>query len=81
MPYNCEFIIIHPLNNKNYKLTEIYKLKNKIFFKDFGIWNYYSGVNISGLSFLMRRIDLNGTELVLEREEGDGVRSILAIFF
>lgn len=54
-----EFIIIQAINDDFYKLTEIYKVKNKSFSFSFGSW--YGVLNVTNMSFDRRRSDLNGS--------------------
>lgn len=73
VPYNCEFIIAHTTNLNNYKLTEVYKLKDKTISFDYGVWDYRLGLITTNLTFYWRRLNLNHTELNLETSIARGV--------
>lgn len=71
MRYDCEFIFIHPVNVTTYQLAEVYKVKNKTMIYDYGIWDYYKGLNLVDISLVKRRIDLNDSVLTIEFYNGD----------
>ena len=61
-PYNCEFIICFPTKRDTYKLMEVYKLKNRMFSNEFGIFEN-NQISLPDTYLFWRRMNLNGTKL------------------
>lgn len=64
IPYKCEFIICYQHDKNNYKLIEIYNVKNQSFLKEFGLTSY-DKIIMAKKFFYSRRMNLNNTELIL----------------
>lgn len=65
-PFNCEFIFAYQEDETNYKLIEKYKVTNTTFTHDYGIWeNGYGWRSITNTFFYWRRLNLNGTTLIM----------------
>lgn len=65
IPYNCQFIISYPMGKSNYKLIEVYKLKNRTFVSEFGFLNSNQLILANNYLF-SRRMDFNGTVLTMD---------------
>lgn len=63
IPYDCEFIVIQPRNETVYRLTEIFTVKNKSFSLNLGAWERGYGLKVPNISFYLRRIDFQNTEM------------------
>lgn len=70
VPFNCEFVVIQPIHNSLYKLSEIYQVKNNSFYFNFGTWG--DVLNATEMSFNRRRINFNGSIITaLTNEKAD----------
>lgn len=63
-PYDCELIVIQPTSGADYKLTELYTIKNRAFSLPFGTWNKNFGLNISKIGFYRRRQNFQKAEMI-----------------
>lgn len=67
IPYNCQFIIVDSINTTSYRINEIYKIKEhtKLISKEIGTWVLDDGLTCVTGYFYERRMDLEGTEMLL----------------
>lgn len=64
IPYDCEFLFVHPKNVTAYQIIEHTMAKNNSFFYDFGTWDRYTGfIFATHATNDLRRINLNGIQL------------------
>lgn len=75
VPYDCTFLIVCPKNLTTFQLLEAFQVKNMTWINECGIWKISSGLTIPNKLFYHRRMNLNGTELVLKSAYTDNVRS------
>lgn len=67
VPYNCLFMIVCPKNAAHFIILETFEVKKKIWIMKFGIWEDSFGLTISKKFFYDRRMNLNGTELLINK--------------
>lgn len=65
VPYDCEFFLVYPTGLKEYKLVEVYKVKNQIRMFDYGTWDKDSGLKTTEISWYWRRVDLKNLTMVM----------------
>lgn len=65
IPYDCEFIIIQPTNDSNFKITEIFTIENMIFYLEYGDWDFQNGLKVNDKFVYLRRSNLNGTHIFM----------------
>ena len=65
VPYDCEFFVLHSIGLARFKVTEVYKVKDRTMTSDYGTWGEDFGLRPSELSWYWRRVNLKNMTLVM----------------